>query len=188
MTACGLDPALLATPVTGVNLSGSTLGEVIGRRAVLLVFLRHFGCLFCRETVKDLRHQARTDPSFPRVVFVYQGTPEDGASFFGHDRLWPDAEAVADLPKHLYDAFGVERGGVREMFGARSFACGLRAAVKGNGIGRKVGDGWTLPTVVALRDGQVRWRHHGEHAGDHPRWSDVPDLAGFARRGPGEPA
>lgn len=35
--------ALLATPVRGRNLAGSTLGAALGSGAVLLVFLRHLG-------------------------------------------------------------------------------------------------------------------------------------------------
>lgn len=29
-------------------------------------------------------------------------------------------------------------------------------------------DGWTLPTMVRIRNGKVVWEHRGTPAGDHP--------------------
>jgi hypothetical protein len=110
------------------------------------------------------------------VVFVHQGTVEQGPLFF--DRLFPDALAIADPDGRLYEAFGVERGGLREMFGPAAFRCGVRAALDGHRIGRKIGDPWTLPTVLVIRDGSVVWEHRGEHAGDHPDVASLPALIG----------
>lgn len=113
------------------------------------------------------------DP-YPEVIFVYQGDPADGPAWFGP--LHPGARAIADAPKRFFDAFGVERGGVREMFGPRSVACGLRAVRKGHVIGRKVGDPWTLPLVVGVRDRQVVWEYRGRYAGDGPDPAAIPAL------------
>jgi hypothetical protein len=46
---------LLNHPIEGVNLSGRTLKEELGDVPKLLVFLRHFGCIFCRELIADMR-------------------------------------------------------------------------------------------------------------------------------------
>jgi hypothetical protein len=34
--------------------SGRTLLELVDERPVLLVFLRHFGCAFCRQAIDDV--------------------------------------------------------------------------------------------------------------------------------------
>lgn len=34
--------------------AGKTLGELSNERPLLLVFLRHFGCTFCREAVAEI--------------------------------------------------------------------------------------------------------------------------------------
>jgi hypothetical protein len=62
------------------------------------------------------------------VVFVYQGTVEQGPMFV--DRLIDDVRAVADPEGLLFAAFEVDRGGVREMFGPRSWRSGLRAVAR----------------------------------------------------------
>ncbi len=101
------------------------------------------------------------------------GSPDEGSSFL--DPLWPGATGIADPDKRLYDAFGVARGGIAEMFGPGAIACGIRATAKGNRIGRKKGDPWTLPTFLLVSGEQVLWRHDGKHAGDHPAWSEIMD-------------
>lgn len=99
-------------------------------------------------------------------MFVYQGTVEQGPMFF--DRLFPEAVAIADPEGELYERFQIARGGLREMFGLESWKCGLRATRQGHRIGRKIGDPWTLPTVVGIRDGVIVVEFRGEHAGHHP--------------------
>lgn len=100
------------------------------------------------------------------MVYVYQGTEAQAPRFFSE--LDPEAVAIADPDAELYRAFGVERGGWRAMFGVRSWLAGIRATLGGHRIGRKIGDPWTLPLVVAVSDGRITWEHRGTFAGDHP--------------------
>ena len=121
--------------------------------------------------MKDLRRVAGRDPRFPQVVFVFMGTAAEGAAFLAP--RWPDAVGIADPDRRIYQAFGVRQGGLAEMFGPGAVACGIRATLKGNYIGRKHGDPWTLPSFVLTDGDRILWRHDGSHAGDHPRWDDL---------------
>lgn len=125
--------------------------------------------------MKDLRRIAAETPDYPRVLLFFQGTIDDGAAFFR--RLWPEARAVSDLPQTFYNAFGIRRGGMKEMFGPEVWACGVRAATKGSFIGRPVGDPWMMPGLFLVQDGQIVWQHDFRHAGDHPDWQAIPTLA-----------
>lgn len=107
---------------------------------------------------------------------MYQGRPDQSDLFFA--RLDPDAIAIADPAAELYRRFDVERGGWREMFGLRAWAAGVRATLRGHTINRKIGDPWTLPTVVAVDEGAIIWGHRGRHAGDHPDVAAIPRLIG----------
>jgi hypothetical protein len=62
------------------------------------------------------------------------------------------------------------------MFGVKSWVCGLQAARQGHLVNRKIGDPWTLPTIVAVRDRHIVWEHRGRHAGDHPDISGIADV------------
>lgn len=171
-----LPAELLESPVQGLNLTGATLRDQLNPNGqTLLVFLRHFGCIFCREMVADLRKISRATPDYPPILFFYQGTLEEGEAFMR--KLWAQARAIADLPKRFYDSFGLERGTLGQMFGAQVWACGVRAASKGHFIGRPVGDPWTMPGLFLVEQDAITWQHDFKHAGDHPDWRLIPKIA-----------
>lgn len=72
---------ILEREVIGLNLAGRTLAGQLTAPVNLLVFLRHFGCVFCREMVADVRNAATQEANYPNVVFFYQGTVEQGQDF-----------------------------------------------------------------------------------------------------------
>lgn len=109
---------------------------------------------------------------------MYQGSVEQGPMFF--DDLVDDVEAIADPDAELFELLGVERGGMREMFGMRAWLRGVQALSKGHLVNRKIGDPWTLPTVFAVEAHTIVWVHRGEHAGDHPDVRALPALIGAA--------
>jgi hypothetical protein len=107
-------------------------------------------------------------------VFVYQGTVGEGVAFFG--RHWPGARAVADAPRRLYAAFGIGTGRTRDLFGPAVWLAGARAALKGNGVGKPVGDPWVMPGLFLVKGDAILWRHVFRHAGDHPDFARLPDV------------
>jgi hypothetical protein len=162
----------LALPVDGVRLLGPTLGDQLVE-PTLLTFLRHFGCIFCREMVRDLRKAHEEIAGFPRVLFVYQGSVEDGRAFF--DKFWPGASAISDLPKTLYQAFHIQRASFGQGFGPMVWSCAIRAGVKGNGVGRPIGDPWMMPGMFLIQpDAAIAWQHRFAHVGDHPDLRTIP--------------
>ncbi|NNL67014.1 MAG: hypothetical protein HKP30_12275, partial [Myxococcales bacterium] len=154
------------------NLVPGTLRDQLGGGATLLVFLRHFGCLFCRETLADVRAAAEASPDFPRPLFFFEGRRTEGRAFLR--RYWPELRAVADPAGEFYDAFGVNRGGMREMFGPGVWSARSRAAAKGHRNGERSGDIWRLPGVFLAEGPAIRWAHEYRHAGDRPDYGRIP--------------
>ena len=111
--------AVLLRPVFGVGLSPGTLADQIVSERTLFVFLRHFGCIFCREAIADIRAAEEADPDYPDVLFFFQGSATEGRVFLR--RYWPRARAVADPELELYDAFGVGRASLLEGLGPKCF-------------------------------------------------------------------
>lgn len=173
-----LSDAVLKRSVTGVNLAPGTLSDQLGAGPTLLVFLRHFGCIFCRETVTELRRTRASDPSFPEVLFFFQGTATAGRAFLR--RYWPEARAVADPAKEIYAAFGIGRGGLRQLFGPAVWSAVRRARRKGLSQGRRAGDLWMMPGLFLVRDAAIVWAHEYAHAGDQPDFECIPSAAGIA--------
>jgi len=83
---------------------------------------------------------------------------------------------VADAPRRLYAAFGIGQVGTRQMFGLGVWLAGARAALKGNGVGKPVGDPWTMPGLFLVKGDAILWRHAFRHAGDHPNFARIPDV------------
>jgi hypothetical protein len=170
---------VLDAPVTGVNLMPGTLRDQLGGATTLLVFLRHFGCVFCRETVASLRRTSDAE-GFPPLLFFFQGTPTEGRAFLRRD--WPGVRAVADGALRFYEAFGIDRMGWRDMLRPGLWAAERRARAAGFEQGEASGDIWRLPGVFLVRGDRILWAHEFRHAGDLPDFAAVPGLARVAER------
>lgn len=165
---------LLAKPITGVNLRGNTLGQEIGEWETLLVFLRHFGCIFCRELVRDIRDYHYSQAGFVPVIFFYQEIPEEGVRFF--NKYWSEARGISDQERDFYSTFGLGRGTVNQVVGPESMVCGIRATLKGNFMGKPTADVWEMPGMFLVKNRMIMWKHHYRHAGDHPDLSKFPRM------------
>ncbi len=177
-----IDAASLHAPVTGVGLVPGTLGDQLderGGRVSLLVFLRHFGCMFCRETLADLRAASEADPNYPDVLFFFQGSATEGRAFLR--RYWPEARAVADPDLEFYERFGVRRASFVEALGpAVVLGARARARAKGHENGPRSGDVWRMPGVFAVAGKRIVWAHQPRHAADHPDFAGIPAIVAAA--------
>jgi len=163
---------ILSTPINGRNFSqGITFGEFI-QKPKFVVFLRHFGCIFCRENIKDLKKASKTVDSFPEVVFIHQGTVEEGNTFF--KKFWEEAPAISDPSKTFYSEFGVERGSFSELLSPSVVACSFRAMGKGNFVGKPIGDPLVMPGMFYVEGNSIVWTHNFKHIGDHPDYETLP--------------
>ena len=166
---------VLDAPVTGVHLMPGTLRDQLGgAELTLLVFLRHFGCTFCRETVAELRRESEASSDFPPLLFFFQGNTTEGRAFLRRD--WPTARAVADPGLRFYEAFGVERMGWLDLLRPALWQAERRAKAKGFSQGERSGDIWRLPGVFLVRRDRIVWTHEFRHAGD------LPDFGAIAAR------
>lgn len=179
MSAATIEATLLDHPVEGRHLAPGTLADQLGDRPTLLIFLRHLGCIFCRECIGDVRKAAAADPSFPPTLFIHMGGVADGDTFF--EAHYPEARAIADPGMRLSDGLEVPRGTIGQFLGPEVWACGMKATLKGHGIGKPVGDVRKMPAFVAVdRSGRVTWRYVPRHAADHPDFARVADLVNSA--------
>jgi hypothetical protein len=103
------------------------------------------------------------------------GTPEEGQRFF--DDRWPEARAVSDPEKSLYQELGLARGKPGQFFGLSVLRAGLRARRDGHSVGKVVGDPWMMPGWFLVKDSKIAWSFRGQHAGDHPDYDDVAATA-----------
>lgn len=161
--------------ITAATLnSGQSLAAFTSGNPTLVLFLRHFGCTFCREAVTDIASQEeKIRHNGVDIVLVHMGTEDDALNFFEHYGLL-HVPRVSDPELDLYRAFGLGRASLGQAFGPRVWMRGASALLSGGyGIGRVIGDGFQMPGVFLVENGGVVRSYY------HRRASDRPDYLNF---------
>jgi peroxiredoxin len=154
--------------------TGETLGELTTGRPVLLVFLRHFGCTFCREAVDEVaKKRSVLEGGGTRLAFVHLGTEEKANAFFTPYGL-ENAPRFADPEGKLYEAFGLVRAELRQYLNQESILRMLMAWLDGHFVGLPAGDVERMPGAFLVQDGEIRKSFR------HKLVSDRPDYLALA--------
>jgi hypothetical protein len=157
--------------------SGKTLLELVDERPVLLVFLRHFGCTFCRQTIDDVsKIRGKLAERGVQPVFVHLGTPERAKPYFDYYGL-ADVERVSNPDGSLYrdPVFTLARISLVQLIRPAVWIGWLRGAVFSHGIGLLKEDIQQMPGVFFLRDRAIA------NVFRHRTIADRPDYLGLAR-------
>jgi len=138
---------------------------------VLLVFLRHFGCSFCRKAISDvaeLKHElARRGV---RPVFVHLGTSDIAKSHFDYYGL-NDVERVNDPGANIYrhPVFALARVNPwRHLVNPMVWLGWLKGSLIKHGIGKIQGDGYQMPGLFYLKDAKIERRFVYKSIADEP--------------------
>ncbi len=158
---------------------GETLLDLSRRQPLLLVCLRHFGCVFCRESLTRL---AEARPAIAargtRIVLVHQGSEAQAADFFAGYGVG-DLDRVSDPLRWLYFHLGLRRGGPWQLLGPKVWIRAIGAGLlKRHGLGRVVGDLRQMPGVFLIRDGVVLASFVSRTAADNPDFQSLAQCPG----------
>jgi hypothetical protein len=138
--------------------SGRSLLEIVDESPVLLVFLRHFGCTFCRQTldqVSKLRDEIAARGVRP--VFVHLGTPERAKPFFDYFNL-TEVERVSNPDGSLYQnpVFHLSRINPFLHFLVPTVWKGwLKGGLRKYGFGMIEEDAHQMPGVFFVKDRRI---------------------------------
>ena len=154
---------------------GETLAELSRSGSVLLIFLRHMGCSFCREAMADAAARrgelAATGTKFAFVHLVEEAEARPIFAKYGLD----DVDRIADPNQDLYRAFQLRRAPLSNLFQPKTLARFVQAVRAGHFQSSLQGDGFRLGGAFLLRDGRIV--KHVRYA----TMSDRPDYCELAR-------
>jgi hypothetical protein len=151
--------------------NGKTLAEASENKLLAMVFLRHFGCTFTRQILRGLEGiQKEADAHGAQLVLVHMLQNGKETQYLGERS---GVARIADPRCELYRAFGLGKGGFRELFGLHVWWRGAVSFFKGCGVGHLAGDGLQMPGAFLFRDGQIVSAQRARSA------SDLPDLPGL---------
>lgn len=153
---------------------GVTLAELSRQHPVLVVFLRHSGCTFCREALQDLREQRdRIEAKGTRIVLVHMGDDESSRAFFESFDLG-DVDRISDPECRLYRAYELDRGRIGQLFGLSVFWRGFKCAILNrHGVGKLGGDGFQMPGAFLVRDNEIVKAFRHQTAASRPDYCSV---------------
>jgi peroxiredoxin len=136
---------------------------------LVIVFMRHFGCAFCREHLIRLgRAYEEIKAAGGEVVAAFQYRAEPTRNFC-RSRGVP-FDCLGDPKKEGYRAVGLGRGGVKEYLGPKVWLRWPRAARVGAHVGKPQGDVAQRPgTFVVDTDGRVVFAHYNSDSTDNPK-------------------
>ncbi len=159
------------------NQNEISLAQLSRQSPLMILFLRHRGCTFCREALSDL--SIKKDSLIAAgvlPVLVHQGDPAKARSDFSSYGLG-EIDHVSDPGCQLYRAYDLRRGRFLQLFGPSVWWAGFKAGViSGHGVGKLDGDGFQMPGAFLVKDNQIIEAYR------HQTAADLPDLCELALR------
>ena len=164
----------MTTLESAFTQSGENLVRLSQSAPVLLVFLRHAGCTFCREALGDLAGaRPAIEASGVRIVLVHMGD-SDAISRLVEKNGLAGVDRICDREQNLYRAFGLKRGRLLQLFGPKVLWRGLRAGLLArHGIGRVSADSAQMPGLFLLDKAAIVRRYRHRSAGDRPDYAAI---------------
>jgi peroxiredoxin len=169
-------------PDLTLETSGGTvrLSERWAERPLIVAFMRHFGCAFCREQLILLtRSWNEIQAAGGDAVAIFQYGAE-ATERFCNARGVPFA-CLGDPALVAYDRVALGRWRMREVLGLRTLRGWRRTAKVGAYVGIPNGDVGLRPaTFVVARDGRVAYAHYNGDLTDNPPVDDLLAALGAA--------
>jgi len=135
---------------------------------ILLVFLRHFGCIFCRQQLGELRFSyGEIRRLGTEVVTVSLAGPQRTEAFCQDQGVaFP---CLADPEGKAFQAYRLPRGEFWQILGPAVLGRGIQAFLRGARLGRPEGSVRQLPGAFLVnQQGFIQIAHRARHAGDIP--------------------
>ena len=148
------------------------LGSLWHDRTAVLVFLRHFGCLHCREHVAQLLADREAVRGAGAELYVIgNGSPSFIAGF--REQTGWTGPIYTDPSLAVYRAAQLKRS-IGSTLDPRSLTDAWRALRHGSRQGRTQGDQWQQGgTLVVAPSGEVRWHHTSGRPGDNATGAQI---------------
>lgn len=167
------DPAeLLSWHATN---KGEELLSLSKQQPIMLVFLRHFGCTFCRDTLKAIaRYKDAIEAIGTKIILIHQLSENAGtAELKGYNLQGLDH--VSDPELVLYKGFHLRRGTLTQLFGLKEWDIFFRRGVLGGlGIGFPgEQDPFQMPGIFLVQDGKILKQFIHKTASETPPYMDL---------------
>lgn len=168
-----LDRADDLAPMKVLDAAGNSVevGSLWRERPAVLVFMRHFGCIHCRDHVAHITSELRAIRDKANVIVIGNGSPSFIEGF--RDQTGWTGPVYTDPSLAVYKVAQLKRS-VGATLDPRSLGAAFRAFRTGSRQGRTQGDQWQQGgTLVVAPSGEVRYHHASDRPGDNARAAQI---------------
>lgn len=154
------------------TVSGKNLQELSEEEPVLLVFLRHFGCPFCQETLISVQeNREKLEEKGIKIVLVYMVNEKIAYDYLTRYGL-QDLEQLSDPESIAYKRFALNRGNLIQLLGPKVIFRWIWLGLKKRIFFTKVeGDIYQMPGFFLIRKGKVVRSFVHKTSADQPDYS-----------------
>lgn len=158
---------------------GRSLGELSRASRLLVVFLRHQGCPFCRETLSKLeKRRKEIEAAGLKIVLVHMIPSDNEAEmFFARWRLH-DVPRISDPEREVYKKFGLARGSTWQVLGPSAMWRGFTSVLQGNLPGAPQGDVFQLPGAFLVEDEHIVRGFRAQNSGEQANFDELLGCTG----------
>ena len=164
-------PSLLDTPLLALDAASTSL-RAFSSIPIVVVFVRHYGCIFCRERAAEVRaHRAAIEQKGARIVFVGNGLPAMAREFATQNA--DGLPVLSDPSKRAFELAGMRRG-LSTVLRPSMLKNAWRAFRSGHRQTKVQGDPWQQGGALVLgKDGVVLHAKRDGAGGDAIDWARV---------------
>ena len=156
---------------------GETLFDLSKKERLLLVFIRQFGCIFCRENMAELARLSKLkEKKKLKLVFVHMSDPTFADEFFNNYFEGQQITHISDPGRVLYKSLDLKRGSFFQLFGPMTWLRGAWIIItKRIFQGETEGDPLQLGGIFVMEDGQITYEQKTTKASNLFELSSIPE-------------
>jgi len=167
MISADIDLSISSDMATNTN---SNLKILSDEKPVLLVFLRHFGCVFCKEAMADLSKLKKEiiEKNF-QLAFVHMADNDIAERYLNEFGLG-DSVHISDPDCKYYTAFRLTKGSFSQLYGLQTWIRGFSKDTKNYQLekAKLLGDATQMPGIFIIYKGNITQHYIHKFAADRP--------------------
>jgi hypothetical protein len=147
------------------------LSSLWQNKPLMLAFTRHFGCTQCKEMLDELvAGRDKIKKAGLDIAIVLMGSVESSLEF--SQKFAPGLKCLTDPDRKVYQAYGIERGGIFQTFFNLKVWRAIRQSSKKGYKVEQPPEGQDAMQMSAIfiinKSGKIVLPYYFDHIADHP--------------------
>ena len=161
-----------------ITNKGHNLFDLSSQSPVLLVFLRHFGCVFCKESLYDVAtKREKFETEGIKIILIHMADSKTADGYFKEFGL-QNIEHVSDPDCKNYAVFGLVKGSFSQLYGLKTWIRGFEVTATKPNLPNimRIGDGLQMPGIFLIKNCRIVESFIHNSIADKPNYETFIDV------------